>query len=331
MKLPIDLTLKIALLGMVSLTIVNTCDAQTSNNSSILNGALSTSNNPRATVVDGMFEREINKEKTLPEYPSIREADVMYAKKIWQFIDIREKINQQLYFPLDIMESSVWKRRNLWDSFLDLVDNGWLVPYSPYGPDLRPNDTFLYPMSPDQIKEEFFIREINQSDPSANWTDKQKEDFEIFGIVPSNSVVTYDTTYQAIPGKDIVGYKLKEEWIWDKQRAQSYKRIIGIAPMVIKKTASGQSGSTAQELCWFYYPEARHLLKNYDSYNPMNIAATRSFAEIFELRLFSSYIIKEFNVYDREINDYARGLDAIAESERIKEELFILEHDLWHY
>ena len=58
---------------------------------------------------------------------------------------------------------------------------------------------------------------------------------------------------------------------------------------------------------------------------------SRTFEEIFQKRYFSSYIIKETNVFDRSINDYAQGLDALLESERIKDELFTIEHDLWHY
>jgi hypothetical protein len=36
-------------------------------------------------------------------------------------------------------------------------------------------------------------------------------------------------------------------------------------------------------------------------------------------------------VYNRSIESYAKGLDALMESERIKEEIFLTEHDLWHY
>jgi hypothetical protein len=52
---------------------------------------------------------------------------------------------------------------------------------------------------------------------------------------------------------------------------------------------------------------------------------------VFQKRYFASYIIKEDNVFDRSIGDYALGLDALLESERIKNEMFELEHDLWHY
>jgi hypothetical protein len=45
--------------------------------------------------------------------------------------------------------------------------------------------------------------------------------------------------------------------------------------------------------------------------------------------MFGSYIYKETNVFDRIIDEYAQGIDALMESERIKEEIFLLEHDLW--
>jgi hypothetical protein len=48
-------------------------------------------------------------------------------------------------------------------------------------------------------------------------------------------------------------------------------------------------------------------------------------------RLFNSYIYKEENVYDRRIAEYAQGLDALLESERIKNDLLDFEQNLWQY
>ena len=48
-------------------------------------------------------------------------------------------------------------------------------------------------------------------------------------------------------------------------------------------------------------------------------------------RMFASTIVKEGNVYDRNINEYMIGLDALLEAERIKAEIFNIEHDLWEY
>ncbi|MFM7105989.1 MAG: hypothetical protein ACKOW8_10755 [Flavobacteriales bacterium] len=41
--------------------------------------------------------------------------------------------------------------------------------------------------------------------------------------------------------------------------------------------------------------------------------------------------MKEDNVFDRRIDEYALGVDRLMESERIKNDFFELEHDLWHY
>jgi hypothetical protein len=56
-----------------------------------------------------------------------------------------------------------------------------------------------------------------------------------------------------------------------------------------------------------------------------------SFDDLFWKREFSSFIKKESNVYDRKISPNWTGLNALLESERIKEEMFEKEHDLWHY
>ena len=133
-----------------------------------------------------------------------------------------------------------------------------------------------------------------------------------------------------INSQDIVRYRMKEDWVWDRQRSQRQVRIIGIAPIIEKKDDEGNSQGLAP-LFWLYYPECRYVFANAECYNYENDAQRRTFEEIFQKRYFSSYIVKETNVFDRSIADYAQGLDALLESERIKDELFTIEHDLWHY
>jgi hypothetical protein len=47
--------------------------------------------------------------------------------------------------------------------------------------------------------------------------------------------------------------------------------------------------------------------------------------------MFGSTIVKESSVMDRSVNEYMVGLDALLEAERIKTEIFNIEHDLWEY
>ena len=56
-----------------------------------------------------------------------------------------------------------------------------------------------------------------------------------------------------------------------------------------------------------------------------------SFDDIFWKRDFSSFIKKESNVFNRKIDPNWTGVDALLQSEKIKKEMFILEHDLWHF
>ena len=52
-------------------------------------------------VQDGVVKREhIMNRKPIP-YAPVREADVMWKRRIWRVIDLREKINLPLYFPLN--------------------------------------------------------------------------------------------------------------------------------------------------------------------------------------------------------------------------------------
>jgi gliding motility associated protien GldN len=122
---------------------------------------------------------------------------------------------------------------------------------------------------------------------------------------------------------------LKEDWIWDRQRSERYVRIIGIAPL--KEEFRDGESIGYQPLFWLYYPECREVFAHSEAFNLFNDAQRRTYEDLFQKRYFSSYIVKESNVYDRIVKGYVRGMDALAESERIKEELFLLEHDLWHY
>ena len=62
-----------------------------------------------------------------------------------------------------------------------------------------------------------------------------------------------------------------------------------------------------------------------------NNAERRTYDDIFWKRMFGSTITKESSVMDRKINEYMVGLDALLEAERIKTEIFNMEHDLWEY
>jgi len=108
-------------------------------------------------------------------------------------------------------------------------------------------------------------------------------------------------------------------------------RIIGICPMKKKLDELTGEFRGVEPMIWVYFPEARHVFANAEVYNFHNDAERRTFDDIFWKRQFGSYIIKESNVYDRFIIEYKAGLDALLEADRIKNDMFLIEHDLWHF
>ncbi len=259
------------------------------------------------TVLDGAYVREHNPTRKVIAYPSLREADVLWARRMWQMIDLRQKMNQDLYYPID----EIAGRKSLFDVIrYGLNDEGSLTAYG-LGP-TQDDDEFRYPMEKeilDSILNPVVIRYTEDL-----VTGEKKE---VRSVEPISS-------------SDVVAYELKEDWLFDKQRSERYVRIIGIAPVVLKRNEAGEVKGT-KELFWLYYPECRYIFNNYDVFNSHNNSQQMTFDQLFQLRRFSSYIIKEDNVYDRSIDTYAKGVDALLESERIKNDLFIMEHDLWHY
>ena len=140
-----------------------------------------------------------------------READVMWAKRIWQVIDLRQKINQTMYFPIDELEN----RKSLFDVIrIGLIDQGSITAYGT-GP-TQEDDEFRYPLGQtelDSMLNPVVIRYRENLDTG------EKEEVR---------------NVEEVTSRDVVSYKIKEDWIFDKQRSERYVRIIGIAPIVFR-------------------------------------------------------------------------------------------------
>ena len=265
-------------------------------------------------VLDGAYYRDDYLKRVIP-YPHLREADVMYKKRVWQIIDLTQKFNHPFYYP----QEPINNRKNL----IDLIVEG------------------LYPDQYGNIN-------LVAYSPGA---DKQDDEFTVVLTVEGLDTVLYETvespTFDQITGLQtgtelkkepinyelITRYQIKEEWIWDKQRSERYIRIIGIAPMIQEYDNIGNPAGYAP-LFWLHYGnQTRRWFagENAEVFNVFNDAQRRTFEDLFQKRYFSSYIIKEGNAFDRPVAKYETGLGRLAESERIQQELFNLEHDLWHY
>lgn len=262
----------------------------------------------QAQIIDGAFQRtDVFKRKPTP-LPYVREADVMWSKKVWRIIDLREKMNQPMYFPTTEVEG----KNNLVNLLLLGIKDGKLTAY-----DAKTDDEFKIPLTYEQVKDEF----------GATAKTRQVRNIDT-GELETRNVVG------EIRSEEIKQIMLKEEWYFDKQSSTLNVRIIGICPIreYYRDEDVNQETVLRQKVFWIYYPEARELMAANEVFNTNNTARNSSYDDLFLKRIFTSYILKESNIYNnREISQYLSGRDAMLESKRIENDIFDYEQNLWEY
>lgn len=259
------------------------------------------------TVLDGAYIKEHTKTQRVVPYPHIREADVMWYKRVWRDIDLTEKINHPLYYPT----TPINDRKSLFDVIKQgIMDDGSITAYDA-GVDGW-EDEFIKMLLVSQVKDKLIKIDTIFT-----------ENLETGEMEPKVQEVVTNS-------EDVRRYRLKEDWIFDKQRSSMDIRIIGIAPLKANKGDDGEIRGY-QPLFWLYFPELRYVLVNWNVFNRENDAERRSFDHVFWTRQFSSTIIKSSNVYDRNLSEYKTGINGVLEGEEIKASLFEFEHDLWNF
>ena len=246
---------------------------------------------------DGFYDRYLHTEEQVLAYDFIHEKDVFWEKRTWRLIDARELRNH-------IFRAEKAPFLNI---LLDAGLDGDLTLYNVV------DDAFSQPLSLEQVEEiKYSTDTITIFNPET--------------LQDSLVVVRNELNWE-----DVSKYRLKEVYFFDEETSTFGVRILGIAPIIERLDDNGNFLNEGP-LFWAYYPEARPLLARHEVFNPHNDAARLSWEDVFEARLFDSYIIKANNLYDKRIKDYKSSPMAIlVESERIQESIFNFEHDLWSY
>ncbi len=229
-----------------------------------------------------------------------READVAWEKRVWREIDLREKINHPLYYPIDHQPCRI----SLMQLVCKHILKGDLIAFA--------DENFYSPLTLSAVK-----AKLVETIETTEIRYREDGESEEFPIVASDSTSIFTK---------VIKIRFMEDWFLNRERSAMEVKVTGIAfyEYVEEKEAY-------KELFWIYYPAAKKYLAKYRVFNPKNISDHSTFDDLFQRREFGSYIVKESNVYDRYVFDYTKGVDALLESDRIKNDIFRFEHDLWHY
>lgn len=140
---------------------------------------------------------------------------------------------------------------------------------------------------------------------------------------PELRVVKNELNYE-----DIKRFRVKEVWFFDSQASVMRVRILGIAPI---KDVYDENGNFQYErpLFWIHYPSAREILAKETAFTKGNQAARTTWEDLFERRQFASIIYKESDVLNRRLEDIYSGTEKLLVAEKIKQEIFNVEQDMW--
>ncbi len=238
----------------------------------------------------------------LAPWQPIREADVLWKKRVWMEIDTRQKQNLAFRYPGDEESGGGMYIEIL----IDAIKKGNVTAFG--------DDRFTVQMTADDV--------LRLLAPPADTAYKERVDGTIEMII-----VKHDWNPE-----QITKYRMKEDCIFDKNLGRMVHRIIGIAPY---KDIMNEDGSyrASTPLFWLHYEDVRPINVKYEVYNPENDVYRITWDDFFEKRMFSSYVLKSTfdNVMQDDISSRKAGIDKLYESDAIKEKIFNKEHDLWVY
>lgn len=251
-------------------------------------------------------ETIIPEKKPVP-YSYIREADVMWSKNIWRAVDLRHRQNMPLRYPTEGSMSG-GERYSLFGLLMEGIKSEEITPY------------FYNPL-------------VGWKDPFAKTTTLE----EIYAATGGDTIWDDDGNFLSVQQRSvgIMQFQLQEQWFFDKKHSVMKVRIVALAPVYYSYFDEfGDPLPAPRRTIPFvvHFPQCRRLFATNAIYNPNNDAQSISFDDMFFQRRFSSTIIAESNVFgNRQLTDYKLGQDVLLEAERIKSDLFIMEHDLWEY
>lgn len=262
---------------------------------------------------------ESDNDKPLP-YGYVHDRDVLMGKTTWEVIDLDERVNFPLYFPVDT--AFVGKeRRSLFQVLLNGIKDGKIT-------EVYADDYFNSKKTLSDIETVFKFTDTTAAgyDEINNYFDDYKSGKKVLSPEYVNETV--------LSAKDVSGYKIKGFWYFDKRQSELKYRLLAICPIAVEARDKAKGNTDTIDLFWVYFPAIRDVLHEAKAFNDKNSAMPITFDHLLNSRRFSGVIYKEENVYgDRTIQDYMKDNAQLQllESERVKEKIRNFEQDMWNY
>jgi gliding motility associated protien GldN len=255
---------------------------------------------------DGIADKSFINDRTPLPYENLRWDDALFAEKVWRELDLHEKLNQPFRYEAEEDNGS----QMFFDILMNAIKKDSVVAFA--------DDRFTTPLSVQDM---------------ANLTaGGPKDTTAVKDVNDPNKTVKYIVTQSSFDPKSIMKLRIKEEWVFDREASRLFVRILGIAP--VKQIQRGNQVQN-EVMFWVYYPDLRKTLARYEVYNPKNLGYGRmTWEELFESRMFSSYITKSTldNPGNKTIRQMIKDpILALLEGDNIKDRIFNYEQDLWSY
>lgn len=259
---------------------------------------------------DAAFDKSFVNDRTPLPYEHLRWDDALYSEKVWREIDLREKMNQPFRYKT---EDDNGDQRFI-SILLRAVKSGQVTAFSPN------DDRFTTPLGTAEIGQ---LTAGGAADTTA-----------VKDVNDPNKIVEYVVTQASFDPESVTKLRIKEEWVFDREASRMFVRILGIAPLKTAYLPNGQERGSSV-MFWVYYPDLRPTLAKHEVYNPKNMGMGRmTWEELFESRMFSSYITKSTldNPFNRTIKQAIKDpILGLLEGDNIRERIFNYEQDLWSY
>jgi gliding motility associated protien GldN len=254
------------------------------------------------------FDKNFVNERTPLAYEHLRWDDALYSEKVWRELDLREKMNQPFRFDTKDDNGS----QMFIDILLKAVRRDSIMAFT--------DDRFTTPLTRDEL---MGMTSGGAPDTTA-----------VYSPDDINKVMKYVVTQKSFDPKSVTKLRIMEQWIFDREASRMFVRILGIAPLKTEYLPNGQERGQSV-MFWVYYPDLRPMLAKYEVYNPKNMGYGRmTWEELFESRMFSSYITKSTldNSSMKTIKQMIKDpILQLLEGDNIKDRIFNYEQDLWSY